>query len=206
MTPPSDIGLVLKNSPAGYFKKPKTINERGSRLHMRYLTPHARSVLYDPIQTAAKEKSLKPNFWIFHHSTPITLKRFLETQVIDLGYADGTNADIAVRHTQMGEESDRIYVACVGNDNKLKIYYADIKIDIEKQQWFQLSIALPSPESFYAEDVAIAFDGKMPKNYDGNIEFITEQDPWLFWVYDGQCFAKKNNKTNCHRSGYIVLR
>lgn len=158
---------------------------------MRYLTPRARSVLYDPIQTAAKEKSLKPNFWIFHHSTPITLKRFLETQVIDLGYADGTNADIAVRHTQMGEESDRIYVACIGNDNKLKIYYADIKIEIEKQQWFQLSIALPSPESFYAEDVAIAFDGKMPKNYDGNIEFITEQDPWLFWVYDGQCFAKK---------------
>jgi hypothetical protein len=33
-----------------------------------------------------------------------------------------------------------------------------------------------------ATDIVIAFDGTMPKDTGGRVEFVTEALPWVFWI------------------------
>lgn len=152
---------------------------------MRTILPAIKAILDSPIQTKADNSALSTNLWISRPVVPLIYDTFLEKQVaISDEEASITDASIAVCHPNFGFGSTKIDIAYI-KDGHAKVTEAVAKSKMKDHNWRD------RPFDEAASAVAIAYDGTMRKSVSGIIEFITEQDPWIFWVNDGHLYSKK---------------
>lgn len=131
----------------------------------------------------AGENGMSASLWVGRPTTPLTDDTFLEKQIV-LHAANITKTSLAVCHPQLSRGATNIYFAYIeaGELKITKTYYVDV---MERHEW------TPVDFSEQADDVALCFDGTMPKAPNGWIEFKTEQTPWVFWTLDGVMYGRK---------------
>ena len=148
---------------------------------MRSMSSTMKKKIASRIQTG--ENSMSASLWVGRPTTPLTDDNFLEKQTVL--YSDNiTKTSLAVCHPALSRGATHIYFAYI-ESGELKItrtHYVDI---MERHEWE------PVEFSEWAEDVALCFDGTMPKAPNGWIEFKTEQVPWVFWVLNGGLYGRK---------------
>lgn len=112
--------------------------------------------------------------WLSRKNIAFRNEMFLEKTLIATKAGLETSS-IAERHMRLKREPDRVYVGYVAN-GRAGVVYANTVSNIKDFVWTQLAFDEP------ALDISVAFDGTMPKNVEGKVEFITEETPWIFWV------------------------
>lgn len=142
------------------------------------------------IQCASNGNAPRLSFWISRPVTQLVDSHFLETLDIS-GLGEIADCSIAVKHTKFGRAADAIYIAFVvggvsNADGGVAKVYAAKSVEIMKRHAF-------SDTGFQAaaSRVAIAFDGTMPKRVSDTYEFITEAQPWVFWISQGSLFGQQ---------------
>ena len=151
----------------------------------RYLTESFREKLKQAVQAQSTKAAPAADLWISRPNTSLRYPIFLERQLIT-GGAAMTGASVSACHPISGRDSTRIYAAYIDN-GEMKLVYTDTAEDIEKHIWIDTGF------SAAADAVAVAFDGTMPKNVRGQVEFLTEYEPWVFWTAGGVLYTKKLN-------------
>ena len=147
------------------------------------------------IQCAAEGNAPRLSFWINRPVTQLVDSHFLETLDIS-GLGEVGDCSIAVKHTRFGRSADAIYIAFVAGgvsnaDGGVAKVYAANSVEAMKRHSF-------SDTGFQAaaSRVAIAFDGTMPKRVSNTYEFITEAQPWVFWISQGALYTQQLGSTN----------
>ena len=150
---------------------------------MRVLPGDISNKISQKIQTKANNSEPNSSIWVSRPVVPLTNDKFLEKQTVSTETV--TDASIAVCHPRMGSESTKIYIAYISG-GKAKVASSMSKVKMSAHVWV---------DTGFSEDavkVSIAFNGKMPKDDFGQIEFVTELMPWIFWATsDGHCYGQK---------------
>ena len=148
---------------------------------MRSMSATMKRKVASRIQTG--ENSMSASLWVGRPTTPLTDDNFLEKQTV-LYSNSITKTSLAVCHPTLSRGATHIYFAYIesGEIKITRTYYTDI---MERHEWE------PVEFSGWAEDVALCFDGTMPKAPNGWVEFKTEQVPWVFWVLNGVLYGRK---------------
>ena len=146
-------------------------------------------------QCAANGNAPRLSFWISRPVTQLVDSHFLEALDVP-GLSEIADCGIAVKHTKFGRAADEIYIAFVAGgvsnaDGGVAKVYAAKSVEVMKRHSF-------SDTGFQAaaSRVAIAFDGTMPKRVSNTYEFITETQPWVFWISQGALYAQQLGSTD----------
>lgn len=130
------------------------------------------------LQTAAAGADPSAVIWISRPTVPLTDPAFLDR--VTVAEAAGLTAcDVAVRRPRADREADRVYLAYL-DQNGAHVKFAATTVKFEDYVWTDGGFSAPG-----ASDVAIAFDGTMPKKADGTAQFVTAERPWVFWITGG---------------------
>lgn len=142
--------------------------------------------LHQRIQTKATQADPRPSLWISRKTTQLTDSVFLESSVV----AEGNISDcsIAVRHKRFGFESDSIFMAYIQN-GVAKLRRSPTFTEMAKHIWTDCDFQQP------AEAVSIVFNGTMPKDTRNKYEFITDEQPWVFWINAGAVYGQAPDGT-----------
>ena len=138
--------------------------------------------LQNRIQTKATNADPKLSFWVSRKTTQLTDSVFLEAS--DVASGEITDCSIAARHTSFGFESDMVFIAYI-QTGKVRVASSPVFTEISRHTWTDCGFEQS------AEAVAVAFDGTMPKDTQGQYEFITEAVPWIFWISSGAVYGQK---------------
>ena len=128
-------------------------------------------------QTAAANADPSAVIWLSRPTVALTDPEFLERKAA--GVSEGLTAvDVAMRRTRAGREPDTAFVAYVAGGT------AGVR---SGNLTPKISDMLFNQEAFSeaADDVAVAFDGRMLAAADGTAQFVTDARPWIFWTKDG---------------------
>ena len=147
------------------------------------------------VQCPAEGNAPRLSFWISRPVTQLVDSHFLETLDIS-GLGEVGDCSIAVKHTRFGRSADAIYIAYVvggvsNADGGLARVVAAKSVEIMKRHSF-----IDQGFSRSASRVAICFDGTMPKRVSNTYEFITETQPWVFWISQGALYSQQLGSTN----------
>lgn len=149
---------------------------------MRVIPRDISEKLSRTMQTKANNANPSSDIWISRPYTALVSDAFLERQkVFDTPVTD---ASIAVCHPRFKTDNTMIYIGYI-QDGKAKVTSAITKTKMEEHVWLQHDF------EENASHISIAFDGVMNMGTDTMIEFITERDPWVFWINEGALYAKK---------------
>ena len=130
------------------------------------------------LQTKANNADPSAVIWISRPTVPLTDPEFLDR--VTVAEASGITAcDVAVRRPRADREADRVYLAYL-DQNGAHVKFAATTLKFEDYVWTDGGFSAPG-----ASDVAIAFDGTMPKKEDGTVQFVTAERPWVFWITGG---------------------
>lgn len=149
---------------------------------MRTLPTVLNSRLKLPIQTPANNADPALDMWIKRPTTALTNSQFLEKQTVLTGTAI-TDVAVAACHPRVGRENTKIYMGYVDNGTA-HVKYALSKTAMASHVWIDTGFAET------ASAIALEFDGTMPKDRKGRVEFVTEQLPWVFWVNGGVVYGE----------------
>lgn len=138
-------------------------------------------------QTRANNADPSASIWIGRPTTPLVDDRFLEKQTVV--NTPITDVSIAVCHPHLGKVNTKTYLAYITN-GKAKVVFAQHKAKMSNHIWIETEF------NEDADSVSIAFNGIMPKNIKGDIEFVTEQEPWMFWTKSGKLYCRKLGTSN----------
>ena len=149
------------------------------------------------VQAESTKAAPAVDLWISRPVVPLVNDYFLEQQAIGNGN-NVTALDIAVAHPRHRRQSTKIYIATVEN-GVAKVVSSPFRQAMETHVWTDCGFS----ES--AEDVAVAFDAVMKNDTRGRSEFVTDREPWVFWVNDGALYGRdlgsgetlKLAETNC---------
>lgn len=149
---------------------------------MRSIPSILSSRLKSNIQTRASKSDPSASLWVGRPNTVLVDDAFLERQTVKTASIE--DVSIAVCHPRIKKANTKIYMAYISNGTA-KVVSANSKYAMAQHSW--------SDEGFSqtATAVSIAFDGTMPMTDRGDVEFVTEEIPWVFWVNDGMLFAQK---------------
>ena len=104
---------------------------------------------------------------------------YLEKQEIP-EIQNATVVSIACRRLNMVRKTDRIYIAYISNGIG-HVIYADPVKNMQGHNWIHTTFEVE------CEDIEIRFNGRCMRNGPEGREFITDDQPWVFWVHDGRC-------------------
>ena len=135
----------------------------------------------------AGNDSVRADLWISRPTVPLTEERFLERQV--LSKYSPTSVSVAVQHKKTDSDASAVYLVLI-EDGEAKVLKAVYQTHMESHAWVDTGF------SELAEAVAICFDGTMPKSVSGRAEFVTEDEPWVFWVSGGKLYTRKLNSAH----------
>lgn len=135
------------------------------------------------VQAESTKAAPALDLWISRPVVPLVNDYFLEQQALGDG-SDVTALDIAVCHPRHRRQSTRIFIATVEN-GRVRVKSSPFRQAMETHLWTD------SGFSERAEDVAIAFDATMKNDTRGRSEFVTDQQPWVFWVNDGALYGQE---------------
>ena len=134
------------------------------------------------VQAESTKAAPAVDLWISRPVVPLVNDYFLEQQAIGNG-SNVTALDIAVAHPRHRRQSTKIYIATVEN-GVAKVVSSPFRQAMETHVWTDCGFS----ES--AEDVAVAFDAVMKNDTRGRSEFVTDREPWVFWVKDGALYGR----------------
>lgn len=134
-------------------------------------------------QTRANSADPSASIWIGRPTTSLTTDVFLERQAV-LTDTSITDVSVAVCHPRQGAANTKINMAYISGG------VAHVVTALEKTK-MQAHTWIDSGFAENASSVSVAYDGTMPKNDRGNVEFVTENQPWVFWAYNGALYARK---------------
>lgn len=134
-------------------------------------------------QTAANGADPSASIWIGRPTTALTTDVFLEKQTV-LTATSITDSAVAVCHPRQGAANTKINIAYIAS-GVAHVVMAATKTKMSNHIWVDTGF------SEIASAVSIAYDGTMPKNDQGKVEFVTESQPWIFWVDSGVLYARK---------------
>lgn len=149
---------------------------------MRTVPSYISQRLKQNIQTRAKHSDPSARIWISRPSTVLLDDRLLERQATM--NVSATDVSIAVCHPRKRKANTDIFMAYV-SDGTVKVITAKHKTKMDAHIWKDTGF------NASGEAVSIAFDGTMPKTYGSEVEFVTEADPWVFWVDSTVLYGKK---------------
>lgn len=135
-------------------------------------------------QTRANSADPSASIWIGRPTTPLTTDVFLEKQAVIT--MPVTDVSIAVCHPRYGSSNTKLYIGYI-SDGTAHIATADPKARMDTHLWVDTGFS----ES--ATDISLAFNGTMPYDRQGKVEFVTEAEPWIFWVSAGVLLGKKTS-------------
>ena len=152
---------------------------------MRVIPLDVSNKLHSRIQTIANKCNPVLDARICRPETPLVNEVYLERQTVLEG-VNVTDVSVAVTHPSFGYNytNTKIFLAYISG-GILRVQTAAGKIRMQNHVWSDMGIEIP------ASACSIALDGTMPKNTNGEVEFITEPDPWLFWVADTVLYGQK---------------
>ena len=149
---------------------------------MRSISNSILNKLNSRVQAGANK--LSASLWVGRPTTPLTEDRFLEKQNV-FSSSNITAVDISVCHPQVMLGATYVYIAYV-ESGIAKVKRAKYREDMADHIWEDVDFQEE------AIDVSICFDGTMPKSISGYVEFVTETEPWIFWVNNvGALYGKK---------------
>jgi hypothetical protein len=134
------------------------------------------------VQAESTKAAPAVDLWISRPVVPLVNDYFLEQQAIGSGN-NVTALDIAVAHPRHRRQSTKIYIATVEN-GRAKVVSSPFRQAMETHVWTDCGFS----ES--AEDVAVAFDAVMKNDTRGRSEFVTDREPWVFWVNNGALYGR----------------
>lgn len=149
---------------------------------MRNVPSYISERLKKNIQTRATKSDPSARIWISRPSTALVDDRFLERQTVL--QSNVTDVSIAVCHPKVRRSNTEIFMAYI-SDGVAKVASAKHKLHINQHIWVNYGFEEE------ATNVCIAFDGTMPKSYGSEVEFVTDSEPWVFWINAGALYAKK---------------
>lgn len=132
----------------------------------------------------AGNDAVRADLWISRPTIPLTEDRFLERQVVPGVSASAVS--VAVEHPRTDSDASAVFIAYIENGTA-KVRKAVYQTHMEAHVWVDTGFSEP------ADAVSICFDGTMPKSLSGRSEFVTEDDPWVFWVSGGKLYTRKLN-------------
>ena len=150
---------------------------------MRSIPSDIASKLAMTKQTRANSADPSASIWIGRPTTPLTTDVFLEKQAVLTG-ASITDTSVAVCHPRQGAANTKINIGYI-DAGVAKVVTAAVKTKMSNHIW------VDSGFSENASAISVAYDGTMPKDDRGNVEFVTESQPWIFWVDSGVLYARK---------------
>ena len=134
------------------------------------------------VQAESTKAAPAVDLWISRPVVPLVNDYFLEQQAIGSGN-NVTALDIAVAHPRHRRQSTKIYIATVSN-GVAKVVSSPFRHAMDTHVWTDTGFS----ES--AEDVAVAFDAVMKNDTRGRSEFVTDREPWVFWVNNGALYGR----------------
>lgn len=144
---------------------------------MRSIDAALKAKFESTLQTKANDADPQAVIWISRPTVPLTDAEFLDQATV-LQTSGLTACDVAVRRPRADREADRVYLAYI-DENGAHVKFSATEQRLEDYVWTDGGF------SAAASDVAIAFDGTMPKKADGTASFVTEERPWVFWANGG---------------------
>ena len=150
---------------------------------MRAIPDNIAAALNKTIQTKAENADPEVYLWLSRKVTPLTENEFLEVSTVN-ELTTVTDVSIAISHRKFGRGSDSIFIGFVSGGVgyvKSSPCYENMK----RHTWVDSGFIAA------ASDIAVAFDGTMPKDTQSKYEFITASGPWVFWVDSGAVYGKK---------------
>ena len=166
---------------------------------MRTISSSLAAKFKQPVQAESTKSAPALDLWISRPVVPLVNDYFLEQQEMGDG-GEVTALDIAVCHPRHRRQSTRIYIATVEN-GRARVESSPFRQAMETHLWVDSGFDEP------AEDVAIAFDAATKNDTRGRSEFVTEEQPWVFWVNEGALYGRELDsditltlaETNCTR-------
>lgn len=134
------------------------------------------------VQAESTKAAPAVDLWISRPVVPLVNDYFLEQQAIGNGN-NVTALDIAVAHPRHRRQSTKIYIATVSN-GVAKVVSSPFRQAMETHVWTDCGF------SEAAEDVAVAFDAVIKNDTRGRSEFVTDREPWVFWVNNGALYGR----------------
>lgn len=152
---------------------------------MRIIPLDISNKIHSRIQTLANECNPVLDARICRPETPLVNEVYLERQTV-LNGVNATDVSVAVTHPSFGYNyaNTKIFLAYISG-GVLRVQTAAGKVRMQNHVWTDMGIEIP------ASACSIVLDGTMPKNHKGEVEFITDTDPWLFWVADTVLYGQK---------------
>lgn len=148
---------------------------------MRSLPNEVTRRISNKIQTRSTNSDPSAIIWISRTETPLTDSLFLEQQ--DVLQDNITDISIAVCHPRLKSDNTHAYLAYISGGT-IKVSTAILKTKMYTQVWNDTGVEIP------ASAVSIAFDGTMPKNANGEVEFVTDLLPWVFYINNGAMYGQ----------------
>ena len=145
---------------------------------MRPINEDLKGRFESPLQTAANNTDPRLSALLSRDTIPLTSGADLERSVI-LETSGLTACSVAVRRPRAGREPDAVYAAYI-DQTGAHVKISALSPKLSALAWQDVGFSAPT-----ATDVALAFDGTMPKKADGTAEFVTAERPWIFWIDGG---------------------
>lgn len=133
-------------------------------------------------QVVAESADPRLIFTLSRPKTPLTNSHFLETQKV-ISKSGITKSDIAVSHPFYNRQDQEIYIAYI-EDGAGLIKKAKWKAKMEKHLWQDVNFLEQ------ADEIAICYDSNCIDKKIDKYEFLTKNEPWVFWVKDGVLTAQ----------------
>lgn len=149
---------------------------------MRNVPSYIADRLKKNIQTRANNSAPSARIWISRPSTVLLNDELLERQTVVNSSA--TDVSIAVSHPRMRRSNASIFMAYISG-GVARVVTAMHKLNMNAHNWSDTGFERN------ASAVSIAFDGTMPRVYGSDVEFVTETEPWVFWVDSSVLHAQK---------------
>lgn len=149
---------------------------------MRNLPSYISQRLNQNIQIWSNKTDINSKIWVSRPSTVLLDERLLERQTVT--NSPITDVSIAVCHPRARRSNTEIYIGYISNC-QARIVHAKHKTKMSAHEWFDTGFVVD------ATAISVAFDGTMPRSYGSEVEFVTEEVPWIFWVDSSTLYGKK---------------
>ena len=149
---------------------------------MRSIPSYILERLNKNVQTRSNTATPSTRMWISRPSTVLMNDIFLERQTV--ATASITDVSIAVCHPRAMRSNTHIYIGYISGGTA-RVVTSKHKTNMSSHTWMDTGFE----ES--ATAISVAYDGTMPKADNGDVEFVTESYPWVFWVNNSVLYGRK---------------
>ena len=149
---------------------------------MRSVPSYILEQLNKNVQTRSNTSDPSTRMWISRPSTVLVDDQFLERQTVTTGSV--TDVSIAVCHPRAMRNNTQIHIGYISGGTA-RVMTANHKVDMKTHTW------VDSGFSEEATAISVAYDGTMPKSNKGDAEFVTDTEPWIFWVSNAVLYGRK---------------